>query len=82
MDREREHHPAHCTLVLEQPLVAAWRRGQVLSARVTATPAPQTAILSVGADTVSARCTVPLTAGRVLRVRVETLGPHPVLRVL
>jgi hypothetical protein len=60
----------------------AWSVGQLLAARVLEAGQGGTVLLQVGVDTVQARSRQALVPGRVLSLRVESLGPPVLLRLL
>lgn len=59
----------------------AWTVGQLLTAEVIGTPAPNYTRLRIGTETFTARNEVPLSAGQKLELRVAANTPNVVLQV-
>ncbi len=70
------------TLTVTPKELSSWQVGQLLKAVVTATPTPESAVLQVGTQTLTARMSFPVQPGQVLELQVQTLGPQPQLQAV
>lgn len=63
-------------------VVRSWQVGQVLNASVTARPSPRTALLDFGNRNVEVQTRIPLSPGDLIKVRVASLQPRILLRLV